>query len=327
MGVAYVGTIWYVTPIENADRIEKAVVSCGPGGRWAGVVKKGEFSPGDLVEVYLQDALLPKTERFAFMEPRGHRVRMARLRGAPSECLIMPLTVEGSEGDDISEAVGATKYEKQIPASMSGQTAGAFPSFIPKTDEVRFQIVRDLVAAMSGMMDGQHKWIATEKADGTSCTAYLKDGHFGACSRNWELKDGDNIYWQMVRKYGIQDVLENLGVNAALQFEIVGPGIQKNPMGLKENEIRLFDFYNIDAGEYASGWRSLGVLDAIPIAPIVYASYEPIPDDDELRAIASGNYANGKPREGIVVRILPEPPLFEGLRMSFKVFNLDYDEG
>jgi RNA ligase (TIGR02306 family) len=324
MSVAYIGKILSIDPIENADRIERAVVSCGPGGRWAGVVKKGDFSTYDLAEVYLQDAQLPETERFAFMEPRGYRVRMARLRGVPSECLIMPLTVEGFEGDDISEVTGATKYEKQIPASMSGQAAGAFPIFIPKTDEVRFQIVQDMVEAMRRMVDGRHSWYATEKADGTSCTAYLKDGHLGVCSRNWELKDGENIYWQMVRKYGIQDALENLGVNAALQFEIVGPGIQKNPMGLKENEIRLFDLYNIDAGEYASGWRSLGVLRSLPIAPIVYMSYEPFPYDDELRELASGNYANGNPREGIVIRIHPEPPLFEGLRMSFKVFNLDY---
>ena len=91
--LAYVGQVITVYPIHGADRIESLEVVCGKGGRWRGTAKKSEFAVGELCEVYLQDALLPQTERYAFLEQRGWRVRMMRLRGVPSECLIMPLTI------------------------------------------------------------------------------------------------------------------------------------------------------------------------------------------------------------------------------------------
>ena len=101
-------------------------------------MRKGDFLPDGLAEVYLQDALLPQIDRFAFMAKLRYRVRMAQLRGVPSECLIMPKTVDGEVGD---EMVGATKYEKLIPASMGGDIYSAFPSFIHKTDAENHQAV------------------------------------------------------------------------------------------------------------------------------------------------------------------------------------------
>ena len=90
--LAYLGQVITIYPIPGADRIESLEVVCGNGGRWRGTAKKTEFAVGDLCEVYLQDALLPQTDRFAFLEQRGWRIRMMRLKGVPSECLIMPLT-------------------------------------------------------------------------------------------------------------------------------------------------------------------------------------------------------------------------------------------
>jgi len=74
--LAYLGQVIHVYPIPDADRIESLEVVCGKGGRWRGTAKKAEFAVGELCEVYLQDALLPQTERYAFLEPRGWRVRM-----------------------------------------------------------------------------------------------------------------------------------------------------------------------------------------------------------------------------------------------------------
>src|SRR5690606_8109384 len=84
-------------------------------------------------------------------------------------------------------------------------------------------------------------WYATEKADGTSCTAYVDDAGLHVCSRNWELKEftasgASNVYWRAARKYG----LDRLPQGVALQFEVVGPGVQGNPMGLSDLEARAF---------------------------------------------------------------------------------------
>lgn len=65
---AYVGRIIDIQPIKGADFIVSATVVCDKGSKWMGTVRKGDFKVNDFVEVYLQDALLPKTEEFKFME-------------------------------------------------------------------------------------------------------------------------------------------------------------------------------------------------------------------------------------------------------------------
>lgn len=45
---SYLGKIMSLAPIMDADRIEAATVVAGIGGKWNGVVKKGEFKQGDV---------------------------------------------------------------------------------------------------------------------------------------------------------------------------------------------------------------------------------------------------------------------------------------
>ena len=57
-GLCYVGRVQKLSPIDGADRIELAEVVCGDGGKWCGVVGKGQFAEGTLCETYLQDAIV-----------------------------------------------------------------------------------------------------------------------------------------------------------------------------------------------------------------------------------------------------------------------------
>lgn len=322
-GLCYIGQVVELAPIADADRIVLATVVAGKGGKWRGVVPKDGLAVGSHCQVYLQDALVPRTLEFAFMEPRGWRVRMARFRGAPSECLIMAQTIPGDVGDDVTEAAGVQKFEKPVPMCMSGETLGAFPSFIPRTDEPHFQGVPHLVEALQG-----RPWVATEKADGTSCTIYHKDGHVGVCSRSWEKKDdGKNVYWRAARDSGIVDKIAQLG-NVAIQCEIVGPGIQKNRLGLRDIEVRVFDAWDIDRKEYRTP-EELALICAEFRWPIVqrvggHGSFDL--DGDALQRLAEGLYpGTTSQREGIVVRALV--PFFVGNdRVSFKVLNLRYKD-
>lgn len=307
--VAYVGKVVTIEPIPGADRIVRADVVCGKGGKWSGVIGKDAHQVGDVVAVYLQDAIVPQTPEFAFMERHGWRVKMARFKGVPSECVIVPGS--GTVGDSIP----CEKYEKPLPASIGGEIAGVFPSFIPKTDEPNFQAVPHLVEAM-----GQTEWYATVKADGTSGTAYKNDGHFGVCSRNYELRDTEsNVHWQVVKKYGLDKCCPE---GIAFQFEIVGPGIQGNPMGLAGVEMRLFNVYSIADRQYL-GYpfvKGYGSEWGLPLAELE-AMGTSLPAD--LRKSAEGKYPNGKPREGLVYRALYEQRV-AGERLSFKVINLEY---
>lgn len=303
--MAVVGRIIETAPIEGADRIIQAVVNCGASGKWTGVVGK-DMEVGQGVTVFLQDALLPPgDERWAFMEKHKWRVRMARFKGVPSECLIVPGAPDMPLGTDMSDVLGVTKYEKPIPASMAGDAVGAFPSFIPKTDEPNFQTVPEFVARLA-----EGEWYASEKADGTSCTVWNDDAGMHVCSRNWELREftasgASNVYWRTARKYG----MERLPRGLALQFEIVGPGIQGNQMGLKDLEVRAFTIYHF------GGFYQYGDKGYMPRAKLIDVCRElEIPlvqgidhaqrayTTDELRNLAEIIYPNGKPGEGIVIR-------------------------
>lgn len=357
-GMAWTGKVLSISPIDGADRIQKTEVICGKGGKWTGVTTK-DVQVGNLVVVFLPDAVLPQIDVFSFMEKHHWRVKMCKLKGCPSEVLIMPMKelntkiefelsyldagdieqnkitpmpIQGYDlpcGVDVTNQLRVRKYEKEIPAQISGQIYGAFPSFIPKTDEPNFQSVPEFRDALVGK-----EFYASEKYDGSSLTIYHKDGHIGVCSRNWEMKEDYNMAgWQIVKRYNLKEKLPPLG-NIALQMEMIGPGIQGNPLKVKQVEVRVFDVYDIDKGRY------LGLVDMecvlkqleMPMVkivlqshfPEVYANYS----DDELREMAKGSYfdgvySTGIIREGIVIR--PENTIMvDGKRLSFKVINLDY---
>lgn len=314
--VAAVGKITEIRPIDGADFIQAATVVCGSAGKWSGVVGK-DVEPGEHVTVFLQDALLPANDRWAFMEKHKWRVRMARFKGVPSECLIIKGVPDGAGiGDDIAELLGVTKYEKPIPQGMQGDFVGAFPGHIPKTDEPNFQSVPELVARMAG-----EPWYATEKADGTSCTAYVDDAGLHVCSRNWELKEftasgAQNVYWLAARKYE----LDRLPQGVALQFEVVGPGVQGNPMGLASLEARAFTLRDTREHRYLPWADLVKQTDALymPTARFV-ANGQHGMSDDELRKLAEIKYPNGKHGEGVVIRALDS-------LWSFKVINLLYKD-
>lgn len=157
-----------IQPIDGADAIEVATID-----GWKVVVKRGEFTVGDLA-VYLEiDSWVPH-ELAPFLskgqEPRvyngvkGERLRTIKLRGQVSQGLLLPVESSGSlhiiewscagkslvmdaldgnfdpEGFDATEILGIQKWEAPIPAQLQGQAAGMFPtSLIPKTDQERIQ--------------------------------------------------------------------------------------------------------------------------------------------------------------------------------------------
>lgn len=121
-GMAWLGSISKLSPIDGADRIQRADVICGRGGAWSGVVGK-ELAESDQVVVFLPDAVVPEHQATAFMSKHNWRVRMMRLRGCPSEVLIVPSVafdeVSSSPlGSDVTEILGVLKYEKEIPLSI-----------------------------------------------------------------------------------------------------------------------------------------------------------------------------------------------------------------
>jgi len=134
-------------PIEGADAIETAIV-----GGWTCVVKKGEYTAGDLAVYCEIDSFIPTTIAPFLTKPgqyaktfegvEGERLRTVKLRGQLSQGLLLPYAICGkicTEGEDVSELLGITKYEAPIPAELAGEVKGMCTSVILKTDQERIQ--------------------------------------------------------------------------------------------------------------------------------------------------------------------------------------------
>ena len=237
--LATIETILGVEPIPDADKIERARIR-----GWSVVTRKGEFKPGDLCVFFEIDSVLPEHERYAFLKDawkdslKGYRLRTKKMRGQISQGLAIPISKFEEEevvnatlkdvGKDVTQALGVTLYVPPVAASMNAAQKGAFPHFIPKTDEERVQNVntkhflsvlkeaydydgaayinqakgvdmldvlidegKDLVKGGPDSEDPMTPgavYYVSEKLDGTSITLYVHEGEWGFCSRNYELK-------------------------------------------------------------------------------------------------------------------------------------------
>ena len=340
--LASIQKIKEIHPIENADAIERAVVL-----GWNLVVKKGEFKPGDFCVYCEVDSLLPVREEFEFLRKscfnsrlNGFRIKTVKLRGQISQGIAFPVKMfqdiyvkPFSEGMDVTEQLEIRKYEAEIPVSLGGEVKGSFPSFIPKTDEVRIQSVPDVLTRHD-----DHPCVVTEKMDGTSSTFYFYNGEFGFCGRNWEFKPTtENTYSEVAKKYDIEAKLRAHGKNVAIQGEIVGPQIQKNKYALSEHKLYVYHAFNIDDYEYfyhiglENLCNELG-LETVPVLERNFYINERIPTIDAAVEFSIGQSVVNKniQREGVVVKTAIQGTDHEIGRLSFKIINpkflLKYDE-
>jgi RNA ligase (TIGR02306 family) len=320
--LVYIGKIKELQPISGADFIVSATVDCGKGGRWKGIVRKSDFNFQDLCVVFLPDSQLdPETHSYLpFMKDSSWRVKMRRFKGVPSEVLIIPLReidVDPYQGQDVTDRYKVFKYIKPIPAHLQGIAKGDFPDFIPKTDEPNYQREPELVNSLIG-----HPWYMTEKADGSSTTAYKWKGQFGICSRNLELeRNPENGYWKVAQKYQVE---EKLPEGIAIQWETCGPGIQGNPMGLEEIDGFMFSAYNIPERVYLEfhELHKLSTEIGFPLCRLIEWGNTFMPHGLGIRG--EGKYKNGKPAEGVVIR--SQKNLLGHKPISFKVINLEYEK-
>lgn len=329
--LASVQKIVEINPIPDADAIERATVL-----GWNVVVKKGEFTPGDVVVYFEVDSLLPVKPEFEFLRkssfnPRldGFRIRTVKLRGQISQGLVysMDILPKGGNpipGDDVTDLLEVRKYEPEIPACLGGEVKGSFPPFIPKTDEIRIQSVPDVLTRHDS-----HPCVITEKIDGTSSTFYFNEGEFGVCGRNWEFKDAtENTYTSVAKSLNLREKLEKHSHNIAIQGEIVGPGIQGNKYKLTEHKLFVYHVFNIDKQEYLYHVEMENIcsvlgLETVPILERNFFLNEKIPTVEKAVEFSIGQSALNKDtkREGVVVKTALFERDFELGRLSFKIIN------
>lgn len=270
-------TISALNPIPGADAIEVATVD-----GWKVVVKKGEYEVGQQVLYFEIDSVLPAgVPQFEFLMARGrkehytedgtyvdgHRLRTIKLRGQVSQGLVIPIPenweifhdvsdevtyvetfMEGDAFDinaDFSSFFGVKKYEMKMNAQMAGQARGAYPHWMPKTDQERIQnCYLDVEPLLLDL------WVIEEKVEGSSMTVYITPGCVGVTSRNLDLKldQVGNTFVDTARRSGLFDALADFSSTSgieqiAIRGELVGPGIQNNIYGLTDFRYYIYDVY------------------------------------------------------------------------------------
>jgi RNA ligase (TIGR02306 family) len=318
----------------NADRLELISID-----GWQCVAQKGKYKTGDQV-IYLPiDAVLPPEIECALFPADAKvrltksRIRTIKLRGAISQGMVVDLptfaekTGKVSVGDDVTAALGVTKYEppqKDLPAHMQGPAAKprkTNPNFNKYTDIENF---KNYIEAFS---EGETVYI-TEKLHGTSArygivdavadTWWKKVKHFfGAMakhefvfgSRNVQLQNkllykgyyDQNVYAMIAKKY---DIEAKLLPGEQLFGEIVGDGIQGGyTYGCGKGEYKFFaydvkkDGKWLDPNEFKK-WcddRSISRVPELFYGPFTKATADQLRDGDST-------IGNQKVREGIVIK-------------------------
>lgn len=329
-----------VEPIEGADFIEKVGIL-----GWFCVAKKGEFKVGDKCIYYEIDSLLPDWPEYAFLRKGTwksydgrYRLKTIKLKGVVSQGLALPLsTFKGLKnfpsvpvGEDVSEYLDVTKYEPIIPPSLAGE-ANPFEWPIAKTDEERIQNNPEITRELENK-----PYYISVKLDGTSGSFMLVvdeetgEPEFHVCSRNLSLKEREgNLYWDIAKKYKLKekllDFFYSTGIPLAIQGEIVGPGIQKNKLGLSSPSFFVFNIVNTFQNNRANFFVMREICDFYDLTLVpIQEEGEHFPESymEDLLTMVEGKYRDDgfkdadpkQEREGWVIRSKDQS-------ISFKVIN------
>jgi RNA ligase (TIGR02306 family) len=292
----------------NADALDLVQVL-----GWQVVTKRDEYRENDMAVYVVIDTVLPEKPQFEFLRNKHFRIKPIRLRQYESAGILFPLSILGEfgydmrgpvlEGMDVADILGIKHYEKPIPAELAGQAKGGIPGFLIVTDEDNLRTFPNAVPEMYG-----RPFYITRKDDGSSGTYFVNGGEFGVCSRRIHLKESEtNGFWRMAKKYDIENVLKTAfpNIDIAIQGEVVGPGIQKNKLGLKEMELHVFNLFDIKSRHYLSFKKLDEFCEKynLPMVTVIGMGNAFGYSLEELLALSNRQtYPTGGPAEGIIIR-------------------------
>jgi len=328
----------------NADSLEIAEIL-----GWQTIVKKGAHKEGDKVAFITIDTIVPRCQWSEFLVDQKNpdkpiRIKNIKLRGEYSSGLVIPLREFEPKNDqdvgyslescgvgyDLTANLGIQKYIKEIPANLSGENEGDFPTHvISKTDEDNGLNDPEMVKKV---LEQDPAITITQKLDGSSLTIVVENGEIKqVCSRNLAKKDnGKSTFWACAKKLNIP-----VGWTGVIQGEMCGNGIQKNR--LKLNDIRIFVFQIKTEKAYltydlmANFCKNELQCDVVPlIAKLDLESTIKMWENplQKLQELADKQmYESGEIAEGIVVRPSSYIKSFESRRpMGFKLINRNYKD-
>ena len=322
------------------------------------------YAVGDLAVYVPEAAIVPeRLLRMGFWDEakgrgllagsKGDRVKAVRLRGIVSQGIMFdPKSVLDwplSEGDDVSDALGITKYEPPIPVEMAGEVFN-----LGSRNTLNFDI--ENIQKYPTVFREDEQVVVTEKLHGTFCQiAYVpserqEDGFFdgsvfigskGLSAQGLMLKNNErnanNLYKRAVIDSGTASRFATFvdrvcrRDRAYLVGEVLGKGVQDLGYGFTDPEFRAFGVYFGTPRDGSGYWLDDADLQAILNAaeiervPVLargtWGDIEPTLADlrDGLTTLGAGHI-----REGVVVTSSIERRDEQVGRVILKAVSPDY---
>ena len=219
---------------------------------------------------------------------------------------------------------------------LSKKQKSGFPYWISKTDEERIQNIPKILEQFK-----DYNVYVTEKIDYQSATFTgklvpkfegilgkmfpIKEYKFIVCSRNLENTNKNSLYWQIAKKYNIEEVLKK-NPNLTIQGEQGDSTVQGNKYNLTSPKMWVFNIIDHEKNYHFNREEMIKFCSkySLDIVPLLYTRKlsECGTTVEELVNFSKGkSLINPKiDREGIVIRCIEDGKKL----LSFKVINPDF---
>lgn len=305
-----------------------------------------------IVRVFDAYTVVVKTEEWAgkthgaYIPPDNifcqERIKARRFRGIVSMGMLVPAPEGSKEGDDVTTALGVTHYEPPEPHQGGGNGLKKAPAVTPPCYAPDYDL--EALRKYGRLIPDGHYVLITEKIHGTNARFCYRDGKFHASTHyNWLNEPGEYAYYndageEVAKKFitstwwevllGAPELQELLKRYEGTVFygEIYGPGVQGGfDYGQKEKAYALFDAFHPGWGKYVpiQTFMDMVDIDGVKTVPIIGAGPFHM---DMVLAFQNGKSTIGgnHPREGVVVRPMPEVFDKWGNRVALKLHGEDY---
>lgn len=354
----WTATISQIQDIPGKDRIGLATVN-----GYQAIIAKADYQVGDLV-VYISeqsivpDELLEEIGLTGKLSGSGkNRVKAIKMGGVVSQgivCRPADWELAGRPQGDVDDLLKITKWEPEIPLSMSGKIArprGNAP-ITPMYDIENIKKQRHMRMRYDdqGNIIGDYwydpfegYWVqVTEKLHGTNYALHMNQGEFapyvyskGLGKQGFVLEDTEgNVYWKATHMYPelvtfLEETLkrDESVSSITVRGEVIGQGVQDLdygiPFDLAVFAIEEHGPYGEEDSTHPNDWYTFP--DTVPVIPIMWEGQY---DYDKIVAMATGMNEYGKPgthvREGVVCVCDTRFRQTNGMRFAAKFINPDY---
>lgn len=348
-----------IEPHNNADRLEMATLA---GRDYAFVVGKGQFTAGESVIYFPIDSLLPMSivDALGLTGKLAHgaipdddslrvqnRVKTVKLRGNISQGIVSELTAlveifptidfaNLKVGDDLTQALGVTKYEPPVVPSRHGNLS-RLPDMVSVYDIESAQNYADI---MDTYLMNAPVYI-TEKVEGSNWWATIDvEGHIRVGQRNYEIidvVDYQHDWYKVLKSQNLEGKLRLLWDELStthdkmqlvtLRGEMTGPGVQGNYYKLKDYCVYAFDIEvngtAIDAEQFVALTQQLDI-DTVPTLAIRVTLHDWLAGRMIKEAADGESVIHKVKREGIVIKPMVEQTDMRLGRVFIKQHSLAY---